>query len=125
MDTSRQLRRLAGLAISALAFTGCAATMRVSSFSERGIDLGGLSAYLYACRVARNEVLSGRSGGIVATGAVAPGGTLDVVDARTNTLIWRGWARHRMNRMLGNPPRMAKTIQEAVKRTVMRLPPAG
>jgi hypothetical protein len=44
---------------------------------NRGIDLGGRSAYLYSCRVARNEVLAGQSGGIVATGAVAPGGTLD------------------------------------------------
>ena len=52
---------------------------------ERGIDLGGLSAYLYSCRVARNEVLSGRSGGIVATGAVAPGGTLDVVGNKVAT----------------------------------------
>lgn len=52
---------------------------------ERGIDLGGLSAYLYACRVARNEILAGRAGGIVATGAVAPGGTLGVVDNKIAT----------------------------------------
>ena len=52
---------------------------------ERGIDLGGLAAYLYSCRVARNEVLSGEAGGIVATGAVAPGGTLDVVGNKVAT----------------------------------------
>ena len=52
---------------------------------NRGIDLGGLSAYLYACRVARNEVLAGEQGGIVATGAVAPGGTLDVVGNKVAT----------------------------------------
>lgn len=52
---------------------------------DRGIDLGGLSAYLYACRVARNEILAGRSGGIVATGAVAPGGSLGIVDNKIAT----------------------------------------
>jgi hypothetical protein len=52
---------------------------------DRAIDLGGRSAYLYSCRVARNEVLAMNLGGIVATGAVAPGGTLDVVDNKIAT----------------------------------------
>ena len=52
---------------------------------DRGIDLGGMSAYLYSCRVERNEVLAGDGGGIVATGAVAPGGTLDVIGNRIAT----------------------------------------
>jgi hypothetical protein len=52
---------------------------------ERGIDLGGLSAYLFACRVADNEILSGKAGGVVATGAVAPGGTLDIVGNKIAT----------------------------------------
>jgi hypothetical protein len=46
---------------------------------ERAIDLGGRSAYLFSCRVERNELLAGNLGGIVATGAVAPGAALDVV----------------------------------------------
>jgi Family of unknown function (DUF6519)/Right handed beta helix region len=52
---------------------------------DRGIDLGGRSAYLLACRVEGNEVLSGNSGGIIATGLVAPGGTLDVVGNKVAT----------------------------------------
>src|SRR5262245_24673981 len=52
---------------------------------DRAIDLGGRSAYLYSCRVARNEVLAMNLGGIVATGAVAPGGTLDVVGNKIAT----------------------------------------
>ena len=52
---------------------------------DRGIDLGGRAAYLYSCRVARNEVLAGDAGGIVATGAVAPGGTLDAVGNKVAT----------------------------------------
>jgi len=45
---------------------------------EGGLDLGGRAAYMYSCRLERNEVLAGTSGGIVATGAVLSGGTLDV-----------------------------------------------
>src|SRR5580765_2412802 len=52
---------------------------------DRGIDLGGRSAYLYSCRVARNEMLSGEDGGIVATRAVFPGATLDVVGNKIAT----------------------------------------
>ena len=52
---------------------------------DRGIDLGGRSAYLYSCRVGRNEVLAGASGGIVATGAVTPGASLDVVGNKIAT----------------------------------------
>jgi Domain of unknown function (DUF4136) len=50
---------------------------------------------------------------------------LDLVDARTNTVIWRGWAQHRMNGMLGNPYTMARTIEEAVTRMLKRLPGEG
>jgi Family of unknown function (DUF6519)/Right handed beta helix region len=52
---------------------------------DGGIDLGGLSAYLFSCRVARNEVVAGDGGGVVATGAIAPGGTLDVVGNKIAT----------------------------------------
>jgi hypothetical protein len=52
---------------------------------QRAIDLGGRSAYLYSCRVERNEVLAGEGGGVVATGAVAPGGTLDVIGNKIAT----------------------------------------
>jgi hypothetical protein len=54
--------------------------------TERGIDLGGASAYLYACRVSGNDVLGPRDSGLRATGVVAPGGTLDLVDNKLVTL---------------------------------------
>jgi Family of unknown function (DUF6519)/Right handed beta helix region len=57
----------------------------VAAGFDRGIDLGGRSAYLLACRVEGNEVLSGSSGGIIATGLVAPGGTLDVAGNKVAT----------------------------------------
>ena len=52
----------------------------------RGIDLGGRSLHVLACKIGSNKVLStGRS--IRATGAVAPNGALDVTD---NELISGG-----------------------------------
>ena len=45
---------------------------------DRGIDLGGTSAYLYACRMSGNDVFGPREFGIQATGALAPSGSLDV-----------------------------------------------
>jgi hypothetical protein len=52
---------------------------------QRGLDLGGRSAYMYSCRLEGNEVLAGTSGGIIATGAVLPGGTLDVTGNKIAT----------------------------------------
>jgi hypothetical protein len=47
-----------------------------------GIDVGGRSIYMYACRITANDVVGGRSGAIVADGAVRPGGTLEVARNR-------------------------------------------
>jgi hypothetical protein len=47
---------------------------------------------------------------------------LDVVDARTNRVIWRGWARDSLDGILGNQDRMARMINEAVTRMLERLP---
>ena len=52
---------------------------------DRGIDLGGASAYLYACRVTGNDVFGPREAGIIATGALAPGGSLDVTGNKIGT----------------------------------------
>jgi hypothetical protein len=48
---------------------------------------------------------------------------LDFIDARTNRLIWRGWAQHSVEDMLHDPDRMATTINHAVTRMLKRLPP--
>lgn len=47
---------------------------------------------------------------------------LDVMDARANRLLWRGWARVDAGEMLGNRERMAARVREAVERTLERLP---
>jgi hypothetical protein len=47
---------------------------------------------------------------------------LDVVDARTNKLLWRGWAQHRVADILDNSDLMAERIDQAVRRMLERLP---
>jgi len=49
---------------------------------------------------------------------------LDVVDARTNQLIWRGWAQNALGDLLENPDRMAAYIDRAVERMLRRFPRA-
>jgi len=48
---------------------------------------------------------------------------LDFIDARTNRLIWRGWGQNSFEGMFDNPDRLAKTIDQAVGRMLLRLPP--
>jgi hypothetical protein len=48
---------------------------------------------------------------------------LDFIDARTNRLVWRGWAQKSIGDMLHDRDKMARTIDEAVTRMLKRLPP--
>jgi len=48
---------------------------------------------------------------------------LDIMDARTNELIWRGWAQSSVQDLLDKPGEMAKTINDGVARMLLRLPP--
>jgi hypothetical protein len=52
---------------------------------QRGVDLGTRSAYLESCRIARNDVFAGLSGGIAATGLSFPGAALAVVGNTIST----------------------------------------
>jgi hypothetical protein len=47
---------------------------------------------------------------------------LDIVDTRTNKVIWRGWAQDSVEDVLGNQDRMARKIDEAVRRMLERFP---
>ena len=48
---------------------------------------------------------------------------LDIIDARTNRLIWRGWAQHAVDDELSNGDHMARRIDEAVTRMLSRFRP--
>ena len=50
---------------------------------------------------------------------------LDILDAQTNHLIWRGWAQSDVEGMLRNQDTMARQINDAVERMLDRLPLAG
>ena len=47
---------------------------------------------------------------------------IDIVDARTNRLVWRGWAQDAMNDVLTNRDLMTLRINESVSRMFERLP---
>jgi hypothetical protein len=51
-------------------------------------------------------------------------GTLivDVIDSRSNTLIWRGWAQNDVDEMLKNHDAMARTVDRAVAAIAAQLP---
>ena len=53
-------------------------------------------------------------------------GTLvvDVVDAATDVLLWRGWAQGSLEGVLGNRDRLRRRIEESVTRMFETLPPA-
>ena len=53
-------------------------------------------------------------------------GTLvvDIIDERTNRLIWRGWAQDSVEGVLGNRERLNRKIDEGVVRMFARLPGA-
>ena len=51
-------------------------------------------------------------------------GTLvvDIVDAGSNVLIWRGWAQGRLDGVLGNRDRLRRRIDESVQQMFENLP---
>jgi hypothetical protein len=51
-------------------------------------------------------------------------GTLivDIIDTRTNQLVWRGWAQDSLEGVLGNRDRLAGTAQKGVEGMFARLP---
>ena len=54
-------------------------------------------------------------------------GTLivDIVDARTNKVVWRGWAQEAMNGIIDNQQRLEKQVDEGVTKMMLRLPRGG
>lgn len=47
---------------------------------------------------------------------------LDVVDARTDRVIWRGWAQDSLEGVIGNQDRMERMINQAVARMLEKFP---
>jgi hypothetical protein len=47
---------------------------------------------------------------------------IDLVDARTNRLVWRGWAKSSIDGVIDNQDWMEQRIDEAVARILEKLP---
>jgi hypothetical protein len=47
---------------------------------------------------------------------------IDVVDARSNRVIWRGWAQTSVESVIGHPDRLSRMINDAVARMLARFP---
>jgi Domain of unknown function (DUF4136) len=47
---------------------------------------------------------------------------LDIIDARNNRLIWRGWAQDSVQDVVGDSDSMGEKIDEAVSRMLARFP---
>ena len=49
---------------------------------------------------------------------------IDVVDAKTNRVVWRGWAQTSVENVIGHPERLSRMINDAVERMLARFPRA-
>jgi hypothetical protein len=47
---------------------------------------------------------------------------IDLVDTSTKRVVWRGWAEHRLEDLLDDPPEVKRRVEEAVHRLMERLP---
>jgi len=47
---------------------------------------------------------------------------IDVMDARTDSLLWRGWAQDSVQGVIDNQPLMERKIDEAITRMMARFP---
>lgn len=170
---------LAAVGFSALTLTGCA-TLHVSSYVERGIDVRQYRTFAWGPadalstgdpRLDNNEFFDERVRRDVDTQLAARGfekttsgrpdllvhyhasvtqrldsrnldvqygcaegdcrsdvfevGTLliDLVDARTNKLVWRGWAKGTIDGVIDNQAWMEQQVDKAVTRILEGLPP--
>ena len=82
-----------------------------ASVNQR-IDINGVDREFGYCERGECQPFVYESGTIV----------LDLVDARTNTLVWRGWAQDAVGDMLEDRDTMDRKINEAVTRILARLP---
>jgi len=47
---------------------------------------------------------------------------IDIVDTKTNKVVWRGWAQDAMNGIIDNQDRLEKQVDEGVTKMMMMLP---
>ena len=50
---------------------------------------------------------------------------IDLVDAKTSKVVWRGWAQEAMNGIIDNQDRLEKQVDEGVTKMMLLLPMGG
>ncbi|HEX8027627.1 MAG TPA: DUF4136 domain-containing protein [Vicinamibacterales bacterium] len=50
---------------------------------------------------------------------------IDVVDAKSNKVVWRGWAQDVMNGVIDNQDRLEKQVEKGIDRMMQMLPRGG
>jgi hypothetical protein len=50
---------------------------------------------------------------------------IDIVDTKTNKVVWRGWAQEAMNGIIDNQDRLEKQVDEGVTKMMLLLPRGG
>jgi hypothetical protein len=50
---------------------------------------------------------------------------IDIVDSKTNKVVWRGWAQDTMNGVIDNQARLEKQVDEGVTKMMKLLPNGG
>jgi hypothetical protein len=50
---------------------------------------------------------------------------IDIVDAKTKQVVWRGWSQDTMNGIIDNQARLEKQVDEGVTKMMMLLPRGG
>jgi hypothetical protein len=85
-----------------------ASTVQRAYASDRGTAAGGLRAA--ECADCGIDVFD--------EGTLA----IDLVDAQTDRLIWRGWATAAIDGVIADQPRMERRLHDAVVRLLQRLP---
>jgi len=82
-----------------------------ASVTQR-IDISGLDLEYASCKQVECQPFVYDAGAIV----------LDLVDTRTNRLVWRGWAEDSLDGVIDDQDWMERKIDEAVTRILVRLP---
>ena len=50
---------------------------------------------------------------------------IDIVDTKTNKVVWRGWAQDTMDGVIDNQQRLEKQVDEGVTKMMLMLPNGG
>lgn len=109
-------RQLAGLGYARAAGSPADLLIHYHAAIDRRLDVNRLDRQYGYCSE------EGCPGGVIEY----EGGTivLDVVDARTGRLVWRGWAQLDIGGVLDDPGRLSRHVREAARRMLERFPKA-